>query len=460
MKKAFICTLALFLFACTATVQPSDSLDPLHPPPTETPISTPSNSVNPTGLPSVTPVVMQSQEPLPTEAPVFAPTLILPALEAGSSVKLSSIHMMNSQIGWGIHEVPGIGLPRTDPVIWRREGYIVRTTDGGNTWQNVTPPTGAYSPQGFFALDVNTAWASSNVPCCNPHNTTRLWRTKDGGKTWSASQPFATRMESIERGEFYLPLQIQFIDSNTGWLLFSSDSGMWSILGGILMHTTDGGITWTKLTRDQTGKLINCWNGGLVFINSTTGWYGTSCVGSPRVFQFNSMFGEGGWKIMKTTDGGSSFTASTLIPTPPDLQELAKTNPDMDCGERRVVAFTPNVLGVEWECRNYVTYEKYSYFSLSTDPGNIWNTWTSSGNEYFIDATHGLRLLIPRKLQQTTDSGINWTTIKSVAWQSAQFNFINEQEGWAIVTIGDAHALVHTTDGGNTWLEIHPVIAP
>lgn len=460
MKKAFICTFALFLFACTATDQHPDPLDPLPPASTGTAVSPSLISTAPTALPGATPVETLTAEPLPTEDTVFAPTLMLPTLAVGSSVQLSSIYMMNEQTGWGIYEVPGIGLPRGDPVLWRHEGYIVRTSDGGKTWQNVTPPTGAYSPQGFFALDTNTAWASSNVPCCNDHNMTRVWRTKDGGKTWRASQPFSTKMDAIDRGEFYLPIQIQFIDPNTGWLLFSSDSGMWSVLGGILMHTTDGGSTWIKLTTDQTRKLLNCWSGGLVFINSTTGWYGTSCVGSPRVFQFNNMFGEGGWKIMKTTDGGTSFTASTLIPTPPDLQKLAATNPDMDCGERKVVAFAPNALGVEWECRNYVTYEEYNYFSLSTDSGNTWNTWTPSGNEYFIDAAHGLRLLVPRKLQQTTDSGISWSTIKTVAWQSAQFNFINEHEGWAIVTIGNASALVHTTDGGNTWLEIHPVIAP
>ena len=120
---------------------------------------------------------------------------------------------------------------------------------------------------------------------------------------------------------------------------------------------------------------------------------------------FSNLFGEGGWKVRQTTDGGNSFTLSTLIPTPPDLQKLADTNPDMDCGETKVIAFTRVVIGIEWECRNYMTYERYKYFSLSADAGNTWNSWEPAGNEYFRDALHGWRLLSPGQIQQTKDSG-------------------------------------------------------
>jgi photosystem II stability/assembly factor-like uncharacterized protein len=466
MKKVFICIFALFLFACTATVQPSGPLEPASPHFTQTAAPTTFVSEKPTtfGNATYTPIpATLTPAPIPTERTVFAPTLIIPTLQVGRSIRLSSIHMVDAQVGWGIYlESNGVLRPgfRGDPLLWPNEGYILRTSDGGKTWQNVTPPNGAYSPGGFFALDANMAWASSNAPCCMVHNTTQLWRTRDGGKSWEASQPFSTKLEALERGEFYLPIQIQFIDANTGWLLFSSDSGMWSILSGVLMHTTDGGQTWTNVTKTYMNELFNCHNGGLAFINATTGWYGTSCVGSPEVFQFNSMFGEGGWKIRKTTDGGNSFTYSTLIPTPPDLHKLASANPEMDCGERRVVAFTSNVLGVEWECRNYATYERYKYFSLSTDLGNTWNTWIPAGNEHFIDASHGWRLLAPGQLQQMTDDGLTWTTIKTTAWDTAQFDFINEKEGWAIVSTGNVSALVHTTDGGSSWTESKPVIAP
>jgi photosystem II stability/assembly factor-like uncharacterized protein len=371
--------------------------------------------------------------------------------------------MMDAQVGWGIYkESEKVLRPGSqgDPYLYGPEGYIVRTTDGGKTWQNVTPPSGAYSAGGFFALDANTAWANSNVPCCVNDNTTQLWRTTNGGKTWKASQPFSIKIKGEESSEFYIPIQIQFIDPNTGWLLSSSKIGMGNRLRAILLHTTDGGDTWTDMEFGVNGFMVNCWNGGLAFMNSTTGWYGTSCVGSPRVFHFNDMFGEGGWKILKTTDGGNSFTDSTLIPTPPDLQELAASNPEMDCGERRVEAFTSNVLGVEWNCRNYDTHQDYQYFSLSIDEGTTWTTWTPSGNEYFLDAQHGWRLLPTGELQQTYLLGPGWVTIKKVSWKSAQFDFVNQFEGWALVSNGNETGLVHTIDGGWMWGEIRPVIAP
>jgi len=43
---------------------------------------------------------------------------------------------------------------------------------------------------------------------------------------------------------------------------------------------------------------------------------------------------------------------------------------------------------------------------------------------------------------------------------TAQFDFINGQIGWAIVNDGTNTAFVHTVDGGTTWTEIKPVVAP
>lgn len=469
MKKLLVVILVFCVTACNAipsTDSPADSA-PAIPEITQTP------SLNPflyvTNTPTVfttatlTPVpptltpTPPSPPPPQKEIPVFPPTLIIPTLQAGMQVKLDSIRMIDTQIGWAIYLESREALRpgfQGDPYLWPPEGYILRTADGGKTWQNVTPPTGAYSPGGFFALDANTAWASDNTLCCTHLTINRLWRTTDGGRTWQASQPFS--IEHVKPSEFYLPVQIQFIDQNTGWLLSSSEAGMDYSLRGNLLHTTDGGHTWTNINYD----LGSCWNGGLAFINSTTGWYGTSCVsGGKTMVPFSIFFEEGGWKVSHTTDGGNSFTLSTLIPTPPDLQKLETTNPEMDCGETKVIAFTPLVVGIEWECRNYINYDRYKYFSLSTDEGHTWNSWIPSGNEYFLDAGHGWRLLSPGQLQQTSDRGLNWTTIKKVAWVNAQFDFVSERIGWAIASNGQTTALVLTTDGGKTWTEIKPVIA-
>jgi photosystem II stability/assembly factor-like uncharacterized protein len=63
------------------------------------------------------------------------------------------------------------------------------------------------------------------------------------------------------------------------------------------------------------------------------------------------------------------------------------------------------------------------------------------------------------QLQYTTDGGYTWTAIKTVAWQSAQFDFVSELVGRAIVSDGTNSSLVRTIDGGRSWSEIKPVVA-
>ena len=461
MKKTLviIILLAFWIAACTAIPSPtlpSDAVD--APSLTASIMSTPSIAPSPSATSS--PPTSTSMPPSQIATPVLASTLIIPTLQAGSPAKLLSIQMIDAKTGWGIQE-GSYELLRPDSRLhlfytWRPEGYILRTSDGGKSWQNVTPPTGAYSPGGLFALDVNSAWASDNLPGSITPLATRVWRTTDGGQTWQASQPFWV----ADWSEFYLPTRMQFIDRNVGWLLAATEVGMDGyILREVLFRTIDGGNTWERIN-SFLEDLCVCGNGGLAFRDATTGWYGFSCVGGGKlIMPFNTLFAEGGLQVRQTVDGGETFSAYTIIPMPPDLQRLAAANPEMDCGENRMIAFTPEVMGIEWECIDYADRTRYRYFSLSTSAGHTWNTWEPAGNEYFLNAAHGWRLLSPGQFQQTTDGGLNWVTLKTVSWQNAQFDFTSEQEGWALVSNDNITALVHTTDGGKTWEEIKPVIA-
>jgi photosystem II stability/assembly factor-like uncharacterized protein len=80
--------------------------------------------------------------------------------------------------------------PRSEAVIWAGtdDGAIQVTTNGGATWENVTPPgikpwTRIFNIEaGHF--DTKTAYAAANtmrIDDMNPH----FWRTHDGGATWT-----------------------------------------------------------------------------------------------------------------------------------------------------------------------------------------------------------------------------------------------------------------------------------
>jgi photosystem II stability/assembly factor-like uncharacterized protein len=122
---------------------------------------------------------------------------------------------------------------------------------------------------------------------------------------------------------------------------------------------------------------------------------------------------------------------------------------------------------LQWSCNtaHSITEVEASYAYLTTDRGQTWHSWLSTGNETFTNPDTGWRLFAtgddqPSLLQQTTNGGLTWTTIQEVAWKTAQFSFVNEQVGWANVSDNMNSTLVHTVDGGKTWIEINPAIVP
>jgi photosystem II stability/assembly factor-like uncharacterized protein len=76
------------------------------------------------------------------------------------------------------------------------KGSVFRTVDGGETWQNVSPPATAvqllfrdveaFGPNRAVVLAVGEADAS------------RIYRTEDGGKSWTAFDPASGGLDSVE----------------------------------------------------------------------------------------------------------------------------------------------------------------------------------------------------------------------------------------------------------------------
>jgi photosystem II stability/assembly factor-like uncharacterized protein len=452
LKKLLIVILAFVVTACNAIPSPNSPADagPAIPEITQTP------SLDPFLYPSNTPTVFSeaTQTPIPitetarpwTSTPIPSSTVRanLP-LKPGGRVDITSIQMIEPQNGWTFDS----------------DFHILRTRDGGMTWQAVTPPTGYYTRAGFFALDADTAWATFSLWLYSNPKTAHVWRTDDGGETWRPSQQFRLDIDvdgNDNPSDYYQPSMMQFIDPQTGWLLVDVYSGMHSTRP-LLFHTANGGENWITIN-DHYHGLSGALGIGFSFLDNQTGWYGQNSIpikmGMHRIDQIVS---DGGWKLLKTNDGGRSFTDFTLLPLPTELQQPELAGKAADCGETRMLTIAAQVLGVEWDCV-IDPLTRYGFFALSADGGESWNSWTASGNESFLDGKHGWRLLSPGELQQTNDGGLNWVTIKSVAWTNAQFDLISEQEAWAIASNGETTALVHTVDGGYTWAEIKPVIAP
>jgi photosystem II stability/assembly factor-like uncharacterized protein len=160
------------------------------------------------------------------------------------------IDFINSKTGWAC------GYP----------GRIMKTTDGGTMWSNLTTGTNAWL-YGLDFADESNGWA------CSYHT---MLHTTNGGQTWIH--------QSVVPSNVYL-YDVAFVNSSTGWACGE---------GSTMTRTTDGGATWTPATNlpastptylynmnwpdesngwvcSDSGFIGVTHNGGLTWTNSNSG---------------------------------------------------------------------------------------------------------------------------------------------------------------------------------------------
>lgn len=143
---------------------------------------------------------------------------------------------------------------------------LVKTTDGGKTWEVVYTAAEGNLYGVSFSDELN-GWMSGSAG--------KFYQTNDGGVTWTIKQ---LQFE----GEPYTAADFNQIYTGSPNHMFSCK------YDGSVTVTKDGGLTWLPVTGIQ-GRL-----GVLSFINETTGWLGMHWPGSY-------------WKAKKTTDGGETW---------------------------------------------------------------------------------------------------------------------------------------------------------
>ncbi len=159
---------------------------------------------------------------------------------------LFPLYMFDAHTGWAESREGSSGIFAKGAI-----GSVLRTTDGGMHWRDVTPP----DPPGrqidplyvLYPLTSLFAWASA-VPVIH-HDPPMLFRTTDGGQTWK----FATMP-----GSGIVP-SVHFVNSRDGWRV---------TYDGDIYRSRDGGKTWVKI---ESAKFFRQ-TAGITFLNTTTGW--------------------------------------------------------------------------------------------------------------------------------------------------------------------------------------------
>ena len=395
-------------------------------------------------------------EPAPTAVPDELAYVFPQPLQPGRPIALSRVIMFNELTGWGFAlDGPRMSLSQT---------HLVHTVDGGQTWREAALPQGG-EPGDFFALDANTAWSVPAFRYQMDENggitsidSLYTWRTSNGGKSWQQSQPFSLAPIWANGGGVNdYAVQMQFLDENNGWMLVNVNCPTARECQWQLYKTGDGGMQWQRVS--ESNPFEPGPNGDWPLLFSTAFWDDTSGWGA------GSVLGFGIWPaaFLSTTQDEGRTWDTLPVPLPDDLPEAFNSG-QVECGANHVERLNADAAAVLTECMIYKEndFPRYAFYHLTPDRGKTWNAWQSNSTESFISATTGWRLDSPGAegptgILQTTDAGATWTVVSSVPW-FGRLNFVSDQVGWAVVSQGEARALLKTMDGGKTWEEIRSVM--
>jgi photosystem II stability/assembly factor-like uncharacterized protein len=406
---------------------------------TETPTRIPTQSSQPTSVPATPTQFGPQGEPIGK-------------LSAGTAITVLTLSMLNETTGWATAEHGGAehGGDLDDRVL--------RTSDGGATWRDRTPPQ-PIDPalpigQGatLFALDANNVWVTYYDRAGGPLAASAfVWRTSNGGETWAASRPL-----DLTDVELYLPSDITFVDAQTGWLMAHVGAGM-SHDYVVIFRTTDGGQSWTRLVDPFNNALQqSCGKTGMIFTDAQTGWVTGDCnavvTGAPPY-------------LYRTTDGGQSW-AEVQLPSP-DTQKELFANQDVGCGTQSPAHFAEKAGVIVVTCYDLPAGTQSAFVYSTADGGASWRAEPLTGVYQaadFISAEVGWVLTAkdpnsdgPRDLYATQNAAETLSATKQLNWVG-KFSFVSPQLGWAVAESAEGVALVKTTDAGRSWTEIKPVV--
>lgn len=180
--------------------------------------------------------------------------------KTGTDFTLTSIYFVDLQHGWAVGD----------------EGTIIHTADGGKTW-NLQK-----SPVHFFLMGVQFVTPSKGWIVTE---RTHILSTEDGGKNWNIQF----------KKDDYILKSVSFCDSFNGWA-----AGEY----GLIYHTKDGGKTWIK-------------EAGSFTISSSTGMV----EGEDQLFRIVAVTPQTAWavgidgRVVKTVDGGKAWK-EVKVPVP------------------------------------------------------------------------------------------------------------------------------------------------
>jgi photosystem II stability/assembly factor-like uncharacterized protein len=187
---------------------------------------------------------------------------------SGVTARLRGVSAVSEQVAWA----SGSG------------GTVVRTTDGGRTWQTLTVPDAAKLD--FRDVDAVNADVAYVLSIGSGENS-RIYKTTDAGRTW------ALQFTNTDPKAFFDAMA--FWDADRGLAFSDSVDGAL-----VILRTDNGGRNWTRVPAaglppalDNEGAFAASGTNVAVF-GRDHAWIGTSVS-----------------RVLRSTDGGRTWSAAT-----------------------------------------------------------------------------------------------------------------------------------------------------
>jgi photosystem II stability/assembly factor-like uncharacterized protein len=341
-------------------------------------------------------------------------------------------------------------------------GTIIRTTDGGENW-TVQPSGTMIKLNGVNFTDENNGWIVGGdsytqyiVNSLTGYieypviDSSIILHTTDGGLTWIRQNCSST-----------IPLNdVCFLDENIGIAVGGGDN-----MDGIILRTTDGGENWI-----------------IQFIDSGASYYFFNAV---SLIDTNSAVVAGmNGRIFRTTNGGKNWISQELSYGPfygvsfttanigivvgshwNDLTQEIRIFRTTNAGyswDRQSVEVNGVLYGVCFSDTNHGTAVGQEWSTGSglvlhtTDGGKNWAKQAVGQTNYFslygvsfFSKDIGIIVGHAGRILKTTDGGINWfSQQKGINKDLNKVCFIDKNYGWAI----GWNSILRTSDGGTSWV--------
>ncbi|PJB55142.1 MAG: hypothetical protein CO098_17870 [Bacteroidetes bacterium CG_4_9_14_3_um_filter_41_19] len=277
------------------------------------------------------------------------------------------------------------------------DNMMLRTMDGGTTWQECSMPQNTRSLNSTLFLDENTGF------CVGTHG--QILSSLDGGENWEIQYQSACRADKIN--------DAQIIGDSVVFLATTGYGG--GVTSGSIYKSTDFGNSWQNVV--------------------SSGSFYSICFLSPQLGFALSSYGNA--VISKTSDGGATWTDYDI------------ENYDF---EPSCIYFINDQVGFVGGVTNKGTIYK------TTDGGETWSlNYTAPLNSplvdiVFTDDTTGFAVGLESNVGvflKTTNQGATWTPVSlDFYFLASKICFVNSDTGFII---GQGNMILKTTDGGSTW---------